>query len=277
MALINELLKKDEWVWGDAQETAFRQVKDVIYLPSVLAYYDPLKETVIQSDASSYGIGRVILQKHDDVLRPVAFALRTLTATEARYAQIEKELLAAVWCCEKFDKYLIGLNSSITQTDHKPLIPIINNKDVDTAPICCQRLLLRLMRYNATAIFIPGKLPVVTDALSRKPMHGETSMTEGEFEAYVNTVSQSQPASDQHLEKIRQATEEDNTLQLVAKYTLTGWPRRSSDVIPEARPYYHVRHELSMANGMLLRDTRVVLPHVMRPDVLSETIMATRE
>ena len=271
MALINELLKKDnDWVWGDAQEIAFRQVKDAISSPTILAYYDPLKETVIQSDASSYGIGGVILQKHDDVLRPVAFASRTLTSAEARYAQIEQELLAAVWCCEKFDKYLMGLASFIIQTDHKPLIPIINDKDIDTAPIHCQRLLLRLMRYNATAVYIPGKLLVVADALSRKPIHGETSTTEVEVEAYVNTVSQSQPANDQHLNKIRWATEEDNTLQLVAKYTLTGWPRRSSDVIPEARPYHHVRHELSMADGMLLRDTRIVIPHVMRPDVLSK-------
>ena len=138
MAPINELLKKDnEWVWRDAQETAFRQVKDTISSPTVLAYYDPLKEIVIQSDASSYGIGGVILQKHDDVLRPVAFTSRTLTSAEAKYAQIEKELLAAVWCCEKFDKYLMGLNSFIIQNDHKPIILIINHKDVDTVPIRC--------------------------------------------------------------------------------------------------------------------------------------------
>ena len=179
-------------------------------------------------------------------MRPLAFASRTFTSAEARYAQIEKQLLMAVWCCEKFDKCLMGLNSFVIQTNQKPLLPTINNKDVDTAPIYCQRLSLWLMRYNVTASFIPEKLLVVADVLFRKPIHGETSTTEVEVEAYVNTVSQSQPASDQHLEKIRWATEDD-TLQLVAKYTWTGWP--------------HVRHELSVADGML---------YVMRPDVLSK-------
>ena len=54
------------------------------------------------------------------------------------------------------------------------------------------------------------------------------------------------------------------------KYTLTGWPQCLKDVITEARPYHGARHELSVANGLLLRDCRIVIPTKLRPDLLTK-------
>lgn len=60
-----------------------------------LAIFDHNRRTVVSADASSYGIGAVLRQEDETgVLRPVAYASKTLTDTERRYAQIEKEILA---------------------------------------------------------------------------------------------------------------------------------------------------------------------------------------
>ena len=71
-----------------------------------------------------------------------------MTDSEKRYAQLEKELLAIVWTCERLSRYLVGMDTFRITTDHKPLVPIINDKDHDVVTVRCTRLLIRLMRYE---------------------------------------------------------------------------------------------------------------------------------
>ena len=83
-------------------------------------------------DSSSYGLGATPMQWDEDRLIPTVYASRTLTDAERRYAQIEKKCLASTWACEKCAKYLIGLDSFQLQTDHKPLVPLIERKYIDS-------------------------------------------------------------------------------------------------------------------------------------------------
>ena len=77
-------------------------------------------------------------------LKPVAYISKSMTSTEQKYAQIEKEALAFTWACERLSDNLVGLKFHI-QTDHKPLVPLFSSKHLDELPIRVQRFRLRMM------------------------------------------------------------------------------------------------------------------------------------
>ena len=130
---LRELLSsRNCWLWGSKHDEAFLKLKEVTK-PSILAHYNPQCEVKISADASSFGLGAALLQKENNEWRPVAFASRRMTETEQRYAQIEKEALAIIWACDKFSCFVIGKRFGI-ETDHKPLVPLLTSKCLDTLP-----------------------------------------------------------------------------------------------------------------------------------------------
>ena len=121
---LRELLRKDNaWLWGPDQDEAFSWVKAELSKPTTLLVYNPEAPTKVSADASSFGLGAVLLQRAESEWKPVVYASRSMTETDHRYAQIEKEALAITWACERFSDYILGKTVSI-ETDHKPLVPL---------------------------------------------------------------------------------------------------------------------------------------------------------
>ena len=81
----------------------------------------------------------------------MSFTSRALSDTEKRYAKIEKEALAVTWASEKFQDFVLGKEFTI-ETDHKPLVPLLNTKNPDNLPPRVLRFRLRLARFN----YVPG-------------------------------------------------------------------------------------------------------------------------
>jgi len=231
--------------------------------------FDPAQETIVSADASSYGLGAVLIQKQPEgVMKPVAYISRSLTPTEQRYAQIEKEALAFTWACERFSDYLVGLKFSI-ETDHKPLIPLFSTKNMDELPIRVQRFRMRMMRFQFSIYHVPGKSLIVADMLSRAPLDGVTDSDRTlreDADAFVNLTVQSLPATEHRLENIRQHQQQDEECQLLVHYCQAGWPNKK---LPDKmRPYSSVAAKLSVDNGLLLRGCRIVIPTALTQDIL---------
>ncbi|GFN99392.1 Pol polyprotein [Plakobranchus ocellatus] len=263
---LNLLLMKDmAWTWGPEQTESFKKIREMLTTAPLLAYFDPSRPTVVEADSSSYGIGGCLLQEFDDGLKPIAYCSRTLTNAEQKYAQIEKECLASVWACERFERYLMGLDSFILLTDHKPLVPLINSKDLSETPIRCQRMLIRLMRYKPTAEYRPGPTMVTSDTLSRCPTSTSSRTLEVEqnlqndIRFHVDVITSTWPITDEKLKEIKAKTQEDPILKTAFEYTTSGWPMYKEDIKLAARELYGVRNELSVVDGLLLRGDPVLI------------------
>jgi len=269
---LRDLLKKESaWVWGPAQQEAFQQLKADMASEQVLALYDPEKDTMVSSDASSFGLGAVLMQKQPSgEMRPVAYASRSMTETERRYAQIEKEALAITWALEHWAEFLIGMRFKV-ETDHKPLIPLFSTKLIDELPVRIQRFRMRLMRFDFAIAHVPGKLLYVSDPLSRSPQ-GTTCKSwddlHDEVECYVNAVLVTLPASDQRLDEIRSELKNDDTLKTAMHYVQNGWPEEKRKVHGPIAKYWSERGNISLHNGLLLRGRRIIIPPRLRADVL---------
>lgn len=145
---MRELLStKNVWIWGPNPEKASARMKTELNKPTILLMYDPEADTIVSVDASSHGLGAVLLQKSGDIWKPVVYASRVLSDTETRYAQIEKEALAITWACEKFSCYLLGKTFTI-QTDHKPLVSLLGSKNLDALPQRVLQFWMRMMKFQ---------------------------------------------------------------------------------------------------------------------------------
>ena len=64
--------------WSTNESKAFETVKELLCKTPVLTFYDPHKKLVIECDASSYGLGAVLMQEK----RPIAYASTSLSTAE---------------------------------------------------------------------------------------------------------------------------------------------------------------------------------------------------
>ena len=224
-------MKNDvEFAWQPAQQQAFDKLKQLCTHPPLLKFYDPARPVEIFSDASSMGLGAVLLQ--DD--QPVAFSSRSLTDAETRYAQIEKEMLSIVHACIKFHHYIFGRHVTIFN-DHKPLEDI-DKKPLLSTPMRIQRMRLRLQWYDITVSYRRGKDMELPDTLSRAQLRDNTPETAGlECVSMLNFVS----VSDQKYAELQERTKEE--LSLLQQTIQQGWPDNRREVPAPVQPYWDSR------------------------------------
>ena len=107
-------------MWGPEQQQSFDELKKRLSSAETLGYFDKNAPTKVIADASPVGLGAVLVQEQREELRVVSYASRSLSDTEHRYSQTQKEALAIVWAGERFHAYFYGAEFEL-MTDHKPL------------------------------------------------------------------------------------------------------------------------------------------------------------
>lgn len=203
----------------------------------------------------------------DGRVKPVAFASKGLSETECRCAQVKKEVYAVTLACEHFEKFLIGTKFHV-QADHRPLIPLLGDQDLEKIPARIQRFKLRLMLFDYSIEHVPGKEMWTADALSRAPVEPAESMEE-EVEAYVQVVTGLLPASSNYLKEMESAQRDDPMCRQIMEYCTQSWPSKSR-IARELALYFKYRDSLTVQDKMLVKDNRLVIPKTLWKKVLCQ-------
>lgn len=273
-APLRNLVKQNiEFVWDDQAERSFQQLKKLAVSAPILRYFDTRDTLTIQCDASKVGVGCVLLQKD----HPVVYGSRTLSKTESGYACIERECLAIVFACKRFEQYVVGMPGVIVETDHKPLVEIFK-KPIHVAPARLQRMMLVLKRYDITVTYRKGAEMYIADLLSRTAREASTEGMDKEVEIYSIkrtekllafiaelNVAEYVQISDRRFNEIAAETRKDLVLQKLLNVLSTGWPEHKEQIDDELLVYRAMKDELTVHQGVVLKGNRVLIPKTLRP------------
>lgn len=175
----------------------------------VLSFFDPSTPIEIENDASKDGLGSCMSQNN----HPVGFASRSLSKTEIRYSQIEKELLAIVFSVQKFHYFIYGVRNVTIYSDHKPLEAIFK-KDLNSVPPRLQRMLFKIMPYDIKVVYKPGKFLYVADTLSRASLANVDTKLEVDLSTVVHSIEKYLPMSNEKKSQFKKVTLNDSDIRI---------------------------------------------------------------
>jgi len=113
---LTQLLKKGAFNWTEEATVAMHHLKMALTAAPILGFPDFSQPFVVETDASSNGIGAVMRQGR----KPLAFLSKTLGPKWQQLSVYEKELLAVVHAMQKWEQYLCS-QPFIILTDQKSL------------------------------------------------------------------------------------------------------------------------------------------------------------
>ncbi len=224
---------KTVFEWSDAAQQAFDSIKAAMMDAPVLIHVDYSKPLILRTDASTVGVGGVLVQVVDGTEKPVSFVSKAFSPVETRWSTLEQECFAIVYSIESLQHHLRG-HPFVIETDHRNLLFLQKAQ----APKVI-RWRLKLQEYSFEIRHIAGRSNVVADGLSRCLVGEDSSSQTSEETAVDDDV---QPLTDttaaelspfQRYKRIHNSVVGHRGLHLTLDLLREGgweWPTMTQDV-----------------------------------------------
>ena len=157
--------------------------------------------------------------------------------------------------CLCMHQYITRRELITVKSDHKPLQSIIK-KSLLSAQGRLQHILR--LKYNINVVYKPGSQMYVAD-------QGEPS---DELQVFALELEEINLLNNLRLARLQKATEQDPIMQSLKNSTLIGWPDTREEVPTTIQDYRNYREELTLYNGVLFKNQRIIIPQALRSEVV---------
>ena len=144
-APLTQLLKKGSFKWTEEAEEAFMKLKNSMMSLPVLALPDFSIPFEIETDASWYEIGAVLVQAK----RPIAYFNQTLAMRDKAKPVYERELIVVVLVVQRWRPYLLGTKFMV-KTDQRSLKFLLEQRVIQPQ---YQRWIEKLTGYSFEVLY----------------------------------------------------------------------------------------------------------------------------
>ena len=293
MAPFRELLEKSRpFYWDHSLEAIFQESKQEIIrsIEDGVTTFEVGRPTCLATDWSKTGIGFTLSQKHCNCLeinnpfcgtnhwKTTYAGSRFTKDSESRYAPIEGEALALLFGLTNCRMFVLGCPNLIVTVDHKPLVPILNDRDLDRIPNPrVLKIRERSLPYRFTTIAIPGEKNCGPNTLSRIPIPSQKTQvsqqsSENEIEPAMIAVLSSLENNDSfQINRIREhAVNDDQYTQLSQLLNTGGFPYNRNETPQELWDFWSMRNDLYVIKDIIFAAGRPLIPRNMRQTMLEE-------
>ena len=254
--------KNARFNWTSDCQEAYDAIMKAMTSENALHPFDPKRRTIHVSDAGPEGLAARIFQVDEETgdWLPIDHTSRSLTDTEEKYSQIEKEALAQSWGMDMFRYYLLGAPFD-SYTDHMPLVSIYNDGKRGNARV--ERLRIKVQGMEYTMKHLPGKQNPC-DYASRHPKplasfsqkERDSMIIDDGTELCINSIITSDLPDAVTLKMVQVATAKDPVMQKLIACLRQGYSTNDPDI----QPYKQIFTELAYENGVILRGDRLLIP-----------------
>ena len=245
--------KKRAIAWTNDCQVAFEKLKNRMTAAPILVPPNPDVPYVIETDASDYAVGAVLLQQGDDgQMHPLAFESKKLSAAERNYPAQERELLSILHALRTWRCFIDGRHYTVF-SDHHPL-KYFRSKTKPTPRLT--RWIAEIELYDPDIQYKPGRENHIPDLLSRR---------DG-----PHCITDEKPLEPDYLYAIKSIQESD-----WPKFYAFGeekWPPMFKDLLAKHKDKFVVRNDQVfrlVKNGNDLQENRYVL-FARRADLVQE-------
>ena len=275
------LSPKTKFQWSEKLDEAFERSKSAILdaIKKGVQIFEPNRRMCLQTDYSGTGLGYWLKQKYctcpsqlpdcqcPEGWRVILAGSRFLKDAEKRYAPIEGEALGVAWSLENTKWFTLGCKTLSVATDHKPLLKILGDKQLDEIHNHrLFRLKERTLKWTFSIHYVAGKTNYAADTTSRYPaVVPEEDSMEAEIVATMQAHAYTSGAIS--WAEVRQTSAADVSTQQLIQLIETGFPECKSPH-PGVLPLLQYKDKLSVVDGVIMLEGRMIIPKPLRHRIL---------